>query len=106
VAQVVRTFIVECFLPGVDDAAVRRAADATAAEIRRLDFRGGHVQYLGALLMAVDEVVLHTFRASDLELVRLASVTAGLPFARIIESLEVTPDTPVPLLLHGGSGPS
>ena len=92
-----RTFVVECFLPGVDDAAVRQAADEIAAAIRRRDPGSGDLEYLGALLMAVDEVVLHSFRASGLEAVRQVSVAAGLPFARILESVEVTPDSPVSL---------
>jgi hypothetical protein len=92
-AEAARTYVVECFVPDVDDAAVRRAADATAAEIRRLGPGGGDVEYLGALLMAVDEVVLHAFRASDPELVRRVIIAAGLSFARIVESVAVTPVT-------------
>ena len=90
-AEVSRTYVVECFVPDVDDAAVQRAADATAAQIRCLDLGGSAVEYLGALLMPVDEVVLHTFRASDPEQVRRITVAAGLSFERIVESIAVMP---------------
>jgi hypothetical protein len=41
--------------------------------------------------MAVDEVVLHAFRADGPDLVLQVSVAAGLPFERIVESVEVLP---------------
>jgi hypothetical protein len=86
-----KTYVVECYLPGVDDAAVRRSADDAAAAARRLGGSRAGIEYLGALLMAVDEVVLHAFRAADPQLVRRASTAAGLPFDRIVESVEVLP---------------
>ena len=86
-----KTWVVECYVPGVDDAAVRAAAERTAAEIRRLGPDGRQIEYLGALLMAIDEVVLHAFRAIDPELVRGVSTAAGLTFDRIVESVEVAP---------------
>jgi hypothetical protein len=90
-AQPSKTYVVECYLPGVDDRALQRAADATAGQVRRLGPAAADVEYLGALLMAVDEVVLHAFRASDPELVRRVSAAAGLSFDRIVESVEILP---------------
>jgi hypothetical protein len=91
-----KTFVVECYVPGVDDAAVRRAADRAGAAVRGFREATGtadsELDYLGALLMAVDEVVLHAFRATDPELVRRISAAAGLSFARIVESVEVLPE--------------
>jgi hypothetical protein len=86
-----KTYVVECFLPGVDDAAVHRAADDAAAAVRALGGPERGIEYLGALLMAVDEVVLHAFRAVDRELVSEASAAAHLKFERVIESVEVLP---------------
>jgi hypothetical protein len=86
-----KTYVVECYVPGVDDLALQRAADATAGQVRRLGPAAGNVEYLGALLMALDEVVLHAFRAVDPELVRQVSTAAGLRFDRILESVEVLP---------------
>src|SRR5947208_2827188 len=94
--EVSKTWVVECYVPGVDDATVRQAADDAAAAVRALGGPEAGIEYLGALLMAVDEVVLHTFRARNPELVRRASTAAGLGFERVIESVEVLP---VPLIL-------
>ena len=98
-----KTWVVECYVPDVDDAAGRRAADQAAAAVRgfREGTHGdpGEVEYLGALLMAVDEVVLHAFRAADIDLVRRVSSAAGLPFERVIESVEVLP---MPLIRPAG----
>lgn len=90
-AEGAKTFVVECYMTGVDDAAARQSAGRAAAEVRRLDLPPSQVEYLGALLMAVDEVVLHAFRAADGELVRRISTAAGLSFERIVESVEVLP---------------
>jgi hypothetical protein len=91
-----KTYVVECYVPDVDDAAVRRAADRAGAALRGFREATGtsdrDLDYLGALLMAVDEVVLHAFRAADPELVRRISAAAGLSFARIVESVEVLPE--------------
>ena len=86
-----KTYVVECYVPDVDDLAVQRSADATAGQVRRLGRSVRDVEYLGALLMSVDEVVLHAFRAGDPELVRQVSLAAGLQFERILESVEVLP---------------
>ena len=94
-----KTWVVECYVPGVDDAAVQRAADQTAAAVRgfcqAIGTTTADLEYLGALLMAVDEVVLHAFRATDVDVVRRVSTAADLPFARIVESVEVLP---IPLI--------
>src|SRR5262245_34497345 len=94
-----KTWVVECYMPDADDDAVRVAADRAAGEVARLDLPAERLQYLGALLMAVDEVVFHEFRADDLDLVRRVSVAADLRFARIVESVEVLPQAP----LHGST---
>jgi hypothetical protein len=111
-----KTWVVECYVPGVDDAAVRDAAERTAAQIRRLGPDHAGIEYLGALLMAVDEVVLHAFHARDAEIVSRAAIAAGLPFERVIESVEVLPaplikpgarpSTPLPYLLEPKEVPS
>jgi hypothetical protein len=94
-AEASKSYVVECFLPGVDDADVERSAASASAEVDQLaetaGLAPGDIEYLGALFMAVDEVVLHVFRAVDPELVRQVSQAAGLPFERIVESVEVLP---------------
>ena len=101
-----KTYVVECFLPGVGDADVEGSAASASAEVDRLagtaGLAPGDIEYVGALLMAVDEVVLHVFRAVDPELVRQVSQAAGLPFERIVESVEVLPAA----LVRPGGDPS
>jgi hypothetical protein len=89
-----RTFIVECFMPSVDPAAVevasRRAGDAAAA-LRR---EGRVIEYLGAMLVPQDEVVFHRLRAPSPTIVHEAAEQAALPFERIVESVSVVPAAP------------
>ena len=82
------TWLVECFAPGIDDAAVAAAADRVRAAV---EVSGDGVTYLGALLMAEDEVVFHAFRAMDAGTVRDVSAAAGLQFERVVESVGVLP---------------
>jgi hypothetical protein len=81
------TWLVECFAPGIDDAVVAAAAD----RVRTVVSGRADVVYLGALLMAEDEVVFHAFRASDAASVREASSQAGLQFEWVVESIGVLP---------------
>ena len=84
-----RTFLVECYAPGLERAAVEsaaRRAEEAAAALRR---EGGEVEYEHALLVTGDEVVFHVFAAEDQESVRLVSERAALAFERIVESVAV-----------------
>jgi hypothetical protein len=77
-------YVVECFWPGVDDAAVR-ALDARAASAAEESTRHGEpVRYLGSLLMRADEVVLCRFEGTE-PAVRRVAETADVPFERILE---------------------
>lgn len=83
------TWLVECYQPGMR----RTVVDADAARARevagRLSDDGGSIEYLGALLVAADEVVFHAFRAHDADSVRAASLQAGLDYERIVEAVTV-----------------
>jgi hypothetical protein len=81
------TYLVECFAPGIDDAAVAAAADRVRAVLADRPGSADPAAYLGALLMAEDEVVFHAFRAGDALLVREISEAAGLEFERVVESV-------------------
>ncbi len=88
-AAAVRTFLVECYLPGVEEpdvaAAAQRARDAVTGLVRE----GAQIEYLGAALIPQDEVVFHAFGASDAAVVARASREAELRFERIVESVTV-----------------
>ena len=47
------------------------------------------ITYLGATLIASDEVVLHAFRAPDVIVVGGACQQAGLSFERVVESVAI-----------------
>ena len=86
-----RPFLVECYLPGVDEAAVAGAGDRARRAAEELSRSGGDIAYTCAVLMAADEVVFHEFRASDPAIVEAASRLAGLAFERIVESIDISP---------------
>jgi hypothetical protein len=85
-----RTWLVECYGPGIDADAVAAASDRarTAVEIARR--RGAAIEYLGALLIAADEAVFHAFAADDGAEVERASADAGLAHARVVESIGIS----------------
>ena len=84
-----RTYLVECYSPGIArkdvESAGRRASDASAA----LRGEGCRVDYVGAILVPADEVVFHVFDSACLGAVREASVRAEVPFERVVESVAV-----------------
>ena len=84
-----RQFLVECFLPGVD----RRDAEAAATRARGAarDLRADAlaIEYLGAILLPADEVVLHQFRADTPELVHVACHKAHLTFERVMDAVVI-----------------
>jgi hypothetical protein len=87
-----RTFLVECYLPGIDEAAVAEAGERARRVAEELLAGGREIAYLGAMFVAADEVVFHAFRASDARVVKQASRSAGLAFARVVESIGVVGD--------------
>lgn len=97
-----RTWLVECYSPGIDRAAVASAGARARAAAAALGADDARVEYLGALLVARDEVVFHAFAAPDPGLVHEASERAGIRFERIVESVSVgdgaTPDALAALL--------
>lgn len=84
-----RTFLVECYAPGIDEPAVAAAAACAREVVARLVEDGERLAYLGAVLVAEDEVVFHAFGANDPALVEQASREAGLRHERIVESVAV-----------------
>ena len=87
-----RTYLVECYAPGIDQPAVEAAATRAREAAAGLEAGGGAIEYLGAWLVASDEVVFHSFRSEGPDLVREASTSAGLAFERIVESVGIGPD--------------
>jgi hypothetical protein len=80
-----RSFIAECFWPGVTEAevsALDTRAETSAGELTR---SGEPVRFLGSILMREDEVVLCQFEGPA-GAVRRAAELAEIPFERIVET--------------------
>ena len=80
-----RTFLVECYWPGVDEerlATAEQRARRVAAELTR----GGHaVAFIGSVLVPADETVFCFFKGCEAD-VREASERANMPFERVLEA--------------------
>ena len=88
-AEAGRTFLVECYLPGVAESDVAAASERARRVAEALRADGRDVAYLGALFVAADEAVFHQFRAHDVGVVIEASRQADLSFERVVESIGV-----------------
>lgn len=97
----VRSYLVECYSPGVRRADVESAARRAAAVSEELRHSGTPVDYTGAILLPGDEVVLHLFSSESEQGVREASERAAIAFERILETVQIS-DGP---LTVNGSGP-
>lgn len=88
-----KSYLVECYWPGISvDQLVdvlRRVHEAQS----HLRGRGADVEFLGSILVPVDETVFCLFdgRESD---VRAVSKRAGVLFERVLESLRIDSEQP------------
>lgn len=81
-----RTYLVECFWPGVtagEAAAAARRARVAAGALRQ---EGHDLRFLWSILVPGDETVFHLFDGGEAD-VRTASEQAGIRFERVLESL-------------------
>lgn len=83
-----RSYLVECYWPGVDEAklaaAVQRAQTA-ASELRR---SGRQIDFHGSILVPIDETVFCLFDGAEAD-VRAVSEQAEMPFERVLASLRI-----------------
>ena len=84
-----RTYLVECYLPGIAEADVAAAGNRFRFAVEDLRSAGHDVTYLGALFLATDEAVFHQLRAADAAVVIEAARRAGVAFERVVESIGV-----------------
>jgi hypothetical protein len=84
-------YLVERGLPGIttEDLAVTQRAAIAASE--RLSADGQSVRYLRSTFLPEESRCFCLFQAPDPARVRELNEVAGLPFARIIEALELAP---------------
>jgi hypothetical protein len=86
-----RTYLVECYSPGITHADVESSARRAAAAASKLSHEGRAVEYDGAILVPEDETVFHLFSSGSAEVVREASTRAAVRFERVVESVAVNP---------------
>ena len=81
-------YLVECYWPDVSEERLASAVHLVrkAASDRRR--RGGTVEFLGSILVPVDETVFCLFEGTEND-VRAVSELAGVPFERVLESLRL-----------------
>ena len=82
-----QSFLVECYAPGVERAAVQSAGERARAASAQLREEGRAVEYLGALLVPGDDLVFHVFSSDSACTVHEASVRACVAYERVVESI-------------------
>ena len=84
-------YLAECFWPGVTPADVRELdarVEASAAESGDTNTR---VRYLGAMVVAEDDVAFFCFSGDSALAVEIVARRAGIPFERVVESTRISP---------------
>lgn len=80
-----RMFLVECYLPGIDQAEVHARLTDLGRTVQTLTTPVEPVEHIGSLLMTADGVVFTVIRASSEQIARDANLLAGLPVDRVGE---------------------
>jgi hypothetical protein len=81
VNAVYRSFVAECFWPGVHEQDVRDLDQ----RIRTCAANATDVRYVGSFLIRADEVVICQFEGTQ-QTVRTLAERAGVPFERLLET--------------------
>lgn len=87
------TYLVESFEGSPDEGSLAGARDRLRSACAELRASGRAVEYLGALVVPQDELVLHLFRSSEADGVRDACRQAAISVERIVESMAVGAQT-------------
>lgn len=90
------TYLVERYLPGRN----RAWLEAALARLGKQQWRAAH---LGSTYVPADDSCLCRFEAVSADDVRDANEIAGVPFARIVATEELTVGQPVPPMKGDGS---
>jgi hypothetical protein len=87
--EVARTYLVECYWPGITEVAFADSAARAGAAARALRATGRDVEFLGSVLVPTDEVAFWRFASDTRIAVEEASFRAGLPYDRVMECVEL-----------------
>jgi hypothetical protein len=80
-----RTYLVECYWPGVSEAQLGRVIGRAL----RREAVWTEVTWIESVLVPADEIVLCVFEGPSVQAVEAATRRAGLPAERVVESLRV-----------------
>jgi Protein of unknown function (DUF4242) len=80
-----RSYLVECYWPGINDQVLATAARRIEAAATRLRRTGADVWFLGSILMPADETVFCLFHGNE-SAIRAVARRASIPVERVIEA--------------------
>ena len=78
-----RTFLVERYWPGVDEATARQVVASLEGAALAMTAEGIPVEHVGSILMPADQVVFSLIAAADETAVRQVNERAAVPVDRI-----------------------
>lgn len=78
-----KTFLVERYWPGVDEAIARTVVANLERAARDMTAEGTPVEHVGSILMPADQVVFSLIEAGDEAVVRQVNQRANVPLDRI-----------------------
>ena len=82
-------YVVERYLPGLDQAGSSACSESWAEVTQELRRRRHAVRYLGSTIVPGDEACFCQFEGASEDAVAEANERAGLPFARIVAAVAV-----------------
>ncbi|HLY14181.1 MAG TPA: nickel-binding protein [Candidatus Limnocylindrales bacterium] len=82
-----RTFLVERYWPGVDEAIAQRVVASLERAARSMTAEGTPVAHVGSILMPADEVVFSLIEAADEQAARQVNERADVPLDRIAAAI-------------------
>ena len=83
-------YLVECFWPGVTQAAHEEADRRLRTVAGQLEPEFGLLLYLGSLLVPEDEVMFLQFEAANPEACRTVAARAGVVHERVLQSFRLS----------------
>jgi len=84
-------YMVERDLPGITNEQLAGAQGAAIASAEKATTDGTAVRYLRSTFVPGESKCMCLFEANTAEAVRAVNESAGLPFTRIVEALDLTP---------------
>ena len=88
----VNKYMVERYLPGVTARQLDEASTRLAAAAKELAAHGVEVRYISSTFIPEEESCFCSFEGGDMNDVRRTCEQAGVPFARIVQTRDFSPE--------------